>query len=43
MVESYALNVAGYIVKEDVGSGFMSLVSMLDHYWKVVEFPDKTR
>jgi CheY-like chemotaxis protein len=38
-VASYNLNVAGYIVKGDVGAGFMRLISLLDHYWRVVEFP----
>lgn len=38
-VESYRMNVAGYILKSDVGAGFLNLVSMLDHYWRVVEFP----
>ncbi len=38
-VESYRLNVAGYIVKSDVGRGFMKVISLLDHYWKVVELP----
>lgn len=38
-VESYRMNVAGYILKSDVGAGFLKLVSMLDHYWRVVEFP----
>ena len=39
IVASYDLNVAGYIVKEDVGRGFVRLIQMLDHYWRVVEFP----
>ena len=37
--EAYHLNVAGYIVKADAGSGFMNAVDMLDRYWKIVEFP----
>jgi len=37
---SYAQNVAGYIVKSDVGAGFVRLVTMLDHYWRVVELPE---
>lgn len=36
---SYGFNVAGYIVKSDVGTGFIRLVEMLDHYWRIVEFP----
>ena len=36
---SYDFNVAGYIVKNDVGTGFLRLVEMLQHYWRVVELP----
>jgi CheY-like chemotaxis protein len=36
---SYDFNVAGYVIKSDVGSGFLRLVEMLEHYWKVVELP----
>ncbi len=36
---AYELNVAGYMVKSEIGRDFMKLVSMLDYYWKVVEFP----
>lgn len=36
-VAAYDANVAGYIPKEDAGAGFVTLVSMLDSYWKVVE------
>ena len=38
-VAAYELNVAGYIVKSDIGNGFLRVVHMLDHYWKVVVFP----
>ncbi len=38
-VASYNFNVAGYVVKSDVGAGFLRVVSLLDHYWRVVEFP----
>jgi CheY-like chemotaxis protein len=36
---SYDLNVAGYVVKSDVGAGFIRLIELLDHYWRLVEFP----
>ena len=36
---AYDQHVAGYIIKSDIGGGFTALVDMLDHYWKVVEFP----
>ena len=38
-VASYNLNVAGYMVKSDVGNGFLRLVEMLEHFWRIVEFP----
>ncbi len=38
-VASYGYQVAGYIVKDQVGEGFVRLLGMLDHYWRIVEFP----
>ena len=35
----YEYNVAGYIVKTNVGDEFARLISMLEHYWRVVELP----
>jgi CheY-like chemotaxis protein len=40
---AYRANVAGYIVKGEVGEGFMRLVGLLDHYWRIVEFPEGAR
>lgn len=37
--QAYDLNVAGYVVKSNVGENFIEMLSMLDHYWRVVEFP----
>ena len=39
MVAAYSKNVAGYIIKKQVGDGFMQVMEMLDHYWRVVELP----
>ncbi len=39
---AYGANVAGYILKSDVGAGFIGLVGLLDHYWRIVEFPPRT-
>lgn len=36
---AYAQNVAGYIVKENAGTGFADLVGTLDHYRRLVELP----
>lgn len=40
-VAAYDAHVAGYIVKSDVGAGFIGMVTLLDHYWKVVALPDE--
>jgi CheY-like chemotaxis protein len=37
---AYGHHVAGYIVKQDPAHTFMEAVSMLEHYWKIVEFPE---
>jgi DNA-binding NarL/FixJ family response regulator len=36
---AYKKNVAGYIVKKQVGESFLNIVDMLGHYWRVVELP----
>lgn len=38
-VAAYSKHIAGYIVKKQVGDGFMRVMEMLDHYWRVVELP----
>ncbi len=38
-VAAYKQHVAGYIVKSQVGDGFLRVMEMLDHYWRVVELP----
>lgn len=36
---AYKSFVAGYIVKSRAGVDFVELIGLLDHYWRVVEFP----
>lgn len=36
---AYSKHVAGYIVKSNVGEGFLNLIEMLNMYWRVVELP----
>jgi len=36
---AYRSHVAGYIVKNEIGDSFSSLVHMLDAYWQIVELP----
>ena len=38
---AYDQNIAGYIVKEKLQHGFDELVKLLDHYWRLVELPDR--
>jgi CheY-like chemotaxis protein len=38
---AYNQNIAGYIVKEKLQHDFNELVQLLDHYWRIVELPDK--
>ncbi len=38
--EAYNLNVAGYMLKSDMGNSFVRAVSLVDNYWRVVEFPE---
>jgi CheY-like chemotaxis protein len=37
---AYGHHVAGYIVKQDPANTFMQAVSLMEHYWKIVEFPE---
>lgn len=37
--EAYNLNVAGYMLKSDVGNSFLRAVELVHNYWRVVEFP----
>lgn len=38
---AYQQHIAGYIIKEKLDHGFEQLVKMLDHYWRLVELPEK--
>ena len=39
MVTAYDLGVAGYILKSNPANAFLEATSLLDTYWRVVEFP----
>ena len=39
-LDTYNLNVAGYMLKSDMGNSFVRAVSLVENYWKVIEFPD---
>ena len=38
--EAHNMNVAGYMLKSDMGNSFIRAVELLDNYWRVVEFPE---
>lgn len=38
-VRAYNHNVAGYVLKHDAERTFLDAVAMLEHYWKIIEFP----
>ncbi len=40
-IAAYQEHIAGYILKLTLDQGFNELVSMLDHYWRIVELPVK--
>lgn len=36
---AYREHVAGYLLKQRMDSDFMQVVSLLDHYWRIIELP----
>jgi CheY-like chemotaxis protein len=38
-IDAYQLNVAGYMLKSDMGASFTRAIALIENYWKVVEFP----
>jgi CheY-like chemotaxis protein len=36
---AYQKHIAGYIVKNQLAEGFVGVMEMLNHYWRVVELP----
>ncbi len=38
-LRAYNLNIAGYLIKDCLGKNFLDSISMLKHFWRVVEFP----
>ncbi|MFK7914927.1 MAG: response regulator [Pseudomonadales bacterium] len=39
IARAYENNVAGYMVKSELGESFAEGIGLLDHYWRVVELP----
>jgi len=40
-IEAFNFNVAGYMLKSDIGQSFVKAVELVDNYWRVMEFPCK--
>jgi len=38
-IKAYRNHVAGYVVKSEIDTNFADLFEMLEHYWRVIEFP----
>ena len=38
-LSAYEKHVAGYIVKSNLADSFADAMKLVDHYWRVVEFP----
>lgn len=39
-IRAYNHNIAGYVLKHRPGQSFIDAISMLEHYWRIVELPD---
>jgi DNA-binding NarL/FixJ family response regulator len=37
-IDAYQLNVAGYMLKSDMGTSVTRAIGLIENYWKVVEF-----
>ena len=38
-VEAYNFNVAGYMVKSELGDNFLNAIDLIDRYWKTIQLP----
>lgn len=39
-VEAYNFNIAGYMVKSELGENFLNAVDLIDQYWKTIQLPE---
>lgn len=37
--DAYELNIAGYMLKNEVGDGFVDAIGLIESYWRIVELP----
>ncbi len=38
-VAAYDLNAAGYVLKTNAGEDFVEALTLIEHFWRYVEFP----
>ncbi len=38
-LKAYDLNIAGFLIKSNLGENFIEMVNLLECYWKIVELP----
>lgn len=43
IMAAYKEHISGYIVKSQLNPDFTELFDLLDHYWRLVEFPAKSQ
>jgi len=39
IIAAYREHVAGYLLKQRMDDDFLQVVSLLNHYWRIVELP----
>jgi CheY-like chemotaxis protein len=43
MMAAYNRQIAGYLLKSRAGKDFVDLITLLDSYWRIVEFPSEVK
>lgn len=43
MMAAYNHQIAGYLLKSRAGKDFIDLITLLDSYWRIVEFPSEVK
>lgn len=43
MMAAYKHQIAGYLLKSRAGKDFVDLITLLDSYWRIVEFPSEVK
>ncbi len=41
-IHAYAKNIAGYVLKQRPGQSFVDAISVLEQYWRIIEYPIMT-